>query len=80
MTRAKELTRYRGFHKVLFLANIDGLRCIVLEAVKVARFADDVSLISSHHNKQVTTKELQCAAIAVNEIRKSKIVVLNADK
>ncbi len=65
---------------MLLLPNIDGLRCIVLEAVKVALFADDVSLISSHHNKQVTTKELQRAAIAVNEIRKSKKVVLHADK
>ncbi len=63
---------------MLFLPYIDGLRCTVLEAV--ALFADDVSLISSHHNKQVTTTELQRAAIAVGEIRNPKKVVLNADK
>ncbi len=36
-----------------FLLYIDDLRSIVPETVKVALFVDDVSLISSHHNKLV---------------------------
>ncbi len=50
------------------------------ETVKVAFFADDVSLISSHHNKLVAEKELQRAVTAVAEWSTSKKMVLNADK
>ncbi len=48
--------------------------------MKVALFADDVSLISSHHNKPVAEKELQCAVTAVAELSTPKNMVLNADK
>ncbi len=63
-----------------FLIYIDGLRFVVLQTVKVAFFADDVSLISSHHNKLVAEKELQRAVTAVAEWSTSKKMVLNADK
>ncbi len=43
---------------LLFLLYIDDLRSVVPETVKVALLANDVSLISSHHNKLVTEKEL----------------------
>ncbi len=41
---------------------------------------DGVSLSSSHHNKLVAEKELQCAAMAVAKWSTSKEMVLNADK
>ncbi len=50
------------------------------ETVKLALFADDVTLISSHHNKLVAEKELQLAVTAVAEWSTSKKMVLNADK
>ncbi len=40
---------------LLFLLYIDGLRSVVPETVKVALFADDVSLINSHHNNKFAT-------------------------
>ncbi len=43
-------------------------------------FADDVSLISSHHNKLVAEKELQRAVTAVADWGASKKMVLNAGK
>ncbi len=43
---------------LLFLLYIDDLRSAVPETVKVALLADDVSLISSHHNKLIAEKEL----------------------
>ncbi len=46
----------------------------------VALFADDVSLISSHHNKLVAEKELHCAVTAITEWSTSKKMVLNPDK
>ncbi len=46
----------------------------------MALFADDVSLISSHHHKLVAEKELQRAVIAVVEWSTSKKMVLNVDK
>ncbi len=46
----------------------------------MALFADDVSPISSHHNKLVTEKELQRAVTAVADWSVSKEMVLNADK
>ncbi len=48
--------------------------------VKVAFIADDVSLISSHHNKLVAEKELQRVVTAVAEWSTPKKMVLNADK
>ncbi len=63
---------------LLYIAPIQ--RSVVLETVKVALFADDVSLISSHHNQLVAEKELQHAVIAVSEWSTSKKMVLNADK
>ncbi len=48
---------------LLFLLYIDDL-CSVVK-VKVTLFADDASLISSHHNKLVAEKELQRAVTAV---------------
>ncbi len=50
---------------LLFLFCIDDLLSVVPETVKVAIFAGDVSLISSHHNKLVAEKELQRAVTAV---------------
>ncbi len=50
------------------------------ETVKVGLFADDVSLISSHHNKLVAGKELQRAVTAVAEWRTSKKMVSTADE
>ncbi len=44
---------------LLFLQYIDDLRSVVPETVKVALFADDVFLTSSHHNKLIAEKELQ---------------------
>ncbi len=65
---------------LLFLLYIDDLRSVVRETVKVALFADDVSLISIHHNKLVAEKELECGVTAVAEWSTSKKMVLNADK
>ncbi len=65
---------------LLFLLYIDDLRFIVPETVKVALFADAVSLISSHHNKLVAEKELQLAVTTIAEWSTSKKMVLNADK
>ncbi len=65
---------------LLFLLYIDDLRSVVPETVKVAQFADDVSLISSHHNKLVADKELQRAVTAVADWSASQKMVLNADK
>ncbi len=50
------------------------------EAVKVALFADAVSLINSHNTKAAAEKELQRAVTAVAEWSTSKKMVLNADK
>ncbi len=50
------------------------------KTVKVALFADDASLISSHHNKLVVEKELQRAVTAVADWSASKKMVLNADR
>ncbi len=55
-------------------------RFVVPETVKVTLFADDVSLISSHHNELVAEKELQRAVTAVAEWSNFKKMVLNADK
>ncbi len=55
------------------------MRSVVPETVKVALFADDVSLISSHHNKLVAEKDLQREVTAVVEWSTSKKMVLNAD-
>ncbi len=49
------------------------------ETVKVALLADDVSLIDSHHNKQVAKKDPQRAVTTVAEWSISKKMVLNAD-
>ncbi len=65
---------------LLFLLYIDDLRSVVPETVKVAIFADDVSLISSNHNKLVAEKELKRAVTAVADWSASKKMVLNADK
>ncbi len=46
----------------------------------MALFADDVSLISCHHNKLIAEKELQRAVTAVAEWSTFKKMVLNADK
>ncbi len=64
----------------MILLYIDDLRSVVPETVKLALFADDVSLISSHHNKLVAEKELQRAITAVADWSASKKMVLNADK
>ncbi len=65
---------------LLFLLYTDDLRSVVSETVKVALFADDVSLISSHRNKLVAAKELQRAVTAVAKWSTSKKMVLNGDK
>ncbi len=65
---------------LLFLLNIDDLRSVVPETVKVALFADDVPLISSHYNKLVAEKGLQRAVTAVADWSASKKMVLNTDK
>ncbi len=64
----------------LFLQYINDLRSVVPETAKVALFAYDVSLISSHHNKLVAEKELQRAVTAVADWSASKKIVHNADK
>ncbi len=64
----------------MFLLYIDDLRSVVLETVKAALFADDVSLISSHHYKLVAEKELRRAVTAVADWSASKKMVLSADK
>ncbi len=48
--------------------------------MKVALFADDVSLMSSHDSKLATEKELQRAVTAVTKWSTSKLMVLNVDK
>ncbi len=63
-----------------FLLYIDQLRFVGPEAVKVALFADAVSLINSHNTKAVAEKELQRVVTAVAEWSTSKKMVLNADK
>ncbi len=62
---------------LLFLLCIDDLRSVVPETVKVALFADDVSLISRHYYKLVAEKEVQRAVTAVAEWSTSKKMVLN---
>ncbi len=52
---------------LLFLLYMDDLRSVVPETVKMALFTDDVSLISSHHSKLVTEKELERVVTAVAE-------------
>ncbi len=52
---------------LLFLLYIEDLRSVVPETLMVALFADDFSLIGSHHNKLVAEKELQRAVTAVAE-------------
>ncbi len=63
-----------------FLLYIAQLRFVVPEALKVALFADAVSLINSHNTKAAAEKELQRAVTAVAEWSTSKKMVLNADK
>ncbi len=63
-----------------FLLYIAQLRFVVPEALKVALFADAVSLINSQNIKAAAEKELQRAVTAVSEWRISKKMVLNADK
>ncbi len=53
---------------------------VVPEALKMALFADAVSLINSHNTKAAAEKELQRAVTAIAEWRISKKMVLNADK
>ncbi len=65
---------------LLFPRYIDDLRSVVPETVRVALFADAVSLINSHYNKLVAEKELQRAVSAVAEWTISKKMVHNADK
>ncbi len=60
---------------LLFLLYIGDLRSVVPETV-VALFAGCVSLISSHHNKLVTTR----AVTAIADWSTSTQMVLNADK
>ncbi len=55
-------------------------RSVVPKTVKVALFADDVSIISSHHNEIVAEKDLRRADTTVAEWRNFKKMVLNADK
>ncbi len=56
----------------MFLLYIVDLRFVVPETVMVALFADDVSLISSHHNNLVAEKELQLAVTGVAEWNTTK--------
>ncbi len=63
-----------------FLLYIDELCFVVPETVKVALFADAVSLINSHHNKAVAEKVLQRVVTAIAEWSISKKMVLSADK
>ncbi len=44
---------------LLFLLYIDDLRRVIPENVEVAMFADDVSLFSSHPNKEVAEAAIQ---------------------
>ncbi len=44
---------------MLFLLYIDDLHSVVPETVKMAHFADDVSLISNYQSKLVAEMELQ---------------------
>ncbi len=44
---------------LLFLLYMDDLRRVIPENVDVARFADDVSLFSSHPNKEIAEAALQ---------------------
>ncbi len=64
----------------MFFLFIDDLRSVVSETAKEVLFAYDVSLMSSHHNKQVAEKELQRAVIDVAEWSTSEKIVLNADE
>ncbi len=84
---AKVVTRHhldKGSRRVrsplMLLLYTDDLRSVVPETMKVALFADNVSLISSHHNKLVAEKELQRAVTAVADWSASKKMVINADK
>ncbi len=65
---------------LLFLLYIDQLRFVRPGAVKVALFADAVSVINSHNTKAAAEKEPQRVITAVAEWRISKKMVLNADK
>ncbi len=61
---------------MLFLLHIDDLRSVVPQMVKVALFADDVSLLTWHHKKTDAEAELWRAVTAVA----SKEVVLSVEK
>ncbi len=76
------MTQHHLDNAILFLLLI--LLCIDkfwrATAVKVALFANDVTLISSRHNKLVAEKKLQRAVTAVAKRSTSKEMVFNADK
>ncbi len=52
---------------LLFLLYIDELQLVIPENVEVAMFADDVSLFSSHPNKEVAEAAIQEAITNVAE-------------
>ncbi len=52
---------------LLFLLYIDDLRRVIPKSVEVAMFADDVSLFSSHPNKEIAEAAMQEAITNVAE-------------
>ncbi len=52
---------------LFFLLYVDDLRRVIPENVEVAMFADDVSLFSSHPNKEVAEAAVQEAITNVAE-------------
>ncbi len=63
----QELPKGAVLSLLLFLLYINDQCSVVPETVKVALFADDVSLVGSHQNKLVAEKDLQRAVTAVAE-------------
>ncbi len=59
---------------------IDDLRRVIPENVEVAMFADDVSLFSSHLNKEVAEAAIQEAITNVAEWSRCRKLTLNTSK
>ncbi len=84
--RGRQLPLRQGLPQVsvlsslLFLLYIDDLRRVIPENVEVAMFADDISLFSSHPNKEIAEAAMQEAIKNMAEWSRCHILNLNASK
>ncbi len=84
--RGRQLPLRQGLHQgsvlspLLFLLYNDDLRRVIPENVDVAMFADDVSLFSSHPNKEVPEAAIQEAITIMAEWSRCHKLTLNTSK